>query len=164
MLPPPLVNVVCTANVCRSPMAAELLRHALRAEPAPLNQVRVVSSGVAAFPGQPATGHSATVLRKVGLDLSSHRSSVVTPEFERDAIVHLCMTESHRHILQEEFPGLRGEVRLYREFIPGVPDPVIPDPYGGPLHEYEACRDSMVEAVPHIIAWLRQKLGVTPTP
>ena len=158
----PLVNVVCTANVCRSPMAAELLRHALRAEPAPLNTVQVVSSGVAAFPGQPATGHSATVLRKVGLDLSSHRSSPVTPEFERGAILHLCMTLSHKRILEEEFPDITGEIRLYREFIPGVQDPVIPDPYGGPISEYEACRDSMVEAVPHIVAWLRQKLAATP--
>jgi protein-tyrosine phosphatase len=53
-------------------------------------------------------------------------------------------------------------VHLYREFIPGVEDPVISDPFGGPLAEYEACRDSMVEAVPHILAWLRVKLAANP--
>ena len=32
----------------------------------------------------------------------------------------------------------------------------IGDPFGGPLAEYEACRDELVEAIPSIIAHLRK--------
>ena len=42
------VIMLCTGNICRSPMAEKLLQHALAAEEAPLNQIQVVSAGVAA--------------------------------------------------------------------------------------------------------------------
>lgn len=31
----------------------------------------------------------------------------------------------------------------------------ICDPYGGPLSEYEACRDEMVEAIPSLVEFLK---------
>ena len=46
--------VVCTGNTCRSPMAAQLLRHALAAEEEPLKSLEVVSAGVSAFAGDSA--------------------------------------------------------------------------------------------------------------
>ncbi len=39
--------------------------------------------------------------------------------------------------------------------MPGKTDREIGDPFGGPLKEYEACRDEMVEALPSILAHLR---------
>jgi len=48
------VLVVCSANVCRSPLAALLLEDALQRGPAPATGVRILSCGHQADPGQPA--------------------------------------------------------------------------------------------------------------
>ena len=75
---PRYVVCVCTANVCRSPMAEALLRHALAAEPEPLKSLRVTSAGVSAWGGTPITPLSAAVLKKVGLDMEKHMSRELT--------------------------------------------------------------------------------------
>ena len=45
-----------------------------------------------------------------------------------------------------------------RDLIDGDVDREIPDPFGGPLPAYEASRDSMVEAIPSIVQFLRKSL------
>ena len=65
------------------------------------------------------------------------------------------MTESHRAVIQLALNLPPKNVRLWREFMSGPVDKEIGDPFGGPLREYEACRDEMVEALPSILAYLR---------
>jgi len=151
------ILVVCTANICRSPMAAALLRHALAAQPEPLRSIPVISAGVAARNGEPATDHSVTALRKVGLDLSGHRSRPITAELLDRALAVLVMTDSHREILRGRGARTDG-IYLFREFMPPPADREIPDPYGGPLADYEAARDEMVAALPSLVAHLKTQL------
>lgn len=66
------VLVVCTANRCRSPMAAALLARALQYLRTP---AEVGSAGVAATDGIPCTDDAAAVMAARGIDLSSHRST-----------------------------------------------------------------------------------------
>ena len=100
---PGLVIVVCTANICRSPMGEKLLRHALAAEPEPLRSLKVVSAGIAAARGQPATDNSVAALKKVGIDLSGHASQPLTQELLDRALAVFCMTESHRSMIELHF-------------------------------------------------------------
>lgn len=151
---PDTLLVVCTANICRSPMAAALLQHALKAQPEPLRSIKVVSAGVAARSNEPASENSVIALKKVGIDLSNHSSRPLTQQLLDDAIAVICMTESHRAMIQLQAEPPPQHVYLIREFLPGA-DKEIPDPYGGPLRVYEQCRDEMVEAVPSIIAFLK---------
>jgi protein-tyrosine phosphatase len=68
------VLVLCTANVCRSPMAEALLTRQLRALAAP---VSVRSAGM--LPGgEPPATEVISVMAGYGLDVSSHRSRRVT--------------------------------------------------------------------------------------
>lgn len=150
-----LIVAVCTANTCRSPMAAALLQHALQGQPEPLRSLRVTSAGVAARGGEPVSANSVAALRKVGLDISSHRSRVLTPEMLREAALILCMTESHRMMVQLMVDPVPDRVHLFREFLGEAAEREIGDPYGGPLRAYEATRDEMVEAVPSLIAHLK---------
>lgn len=147
------ILVVCTANICRSPMAAELLRHALAAEEEPWNRIEVDSAGVAAVSGEPASPNSVEAMRKVGLDLTRHRSRALRPADWMRTDLILGMTRSHLDALAGlgDEPG--PERALFREFAEGADE--IPDPYGGSLAEYEACRDSMVEAIPGLLRHLR---------
>lgn len=153
------IIVVCTANVCRSPMAAALLQHALAAEKGPLQGCRVVSAGVVARAGDPVTPHSVAALRKVGLDIAAHRSRPLTQEMMDGALAVLCMTEGHREMIRLRADPVPPHLYLFREFIAATPEREIGDPFGGPAALYEAVRDEMVEAIPGLVRRLRELAG-----
>lgn len=153
---PDTIVVVCTANICRSPMAAGLLQHALAAQPEPLRTLRVVSAGVAARAGEPVSENSVVALKKVGIDIAGHLSRPLTQEMLNGALAILCMTESHRAMIQLQASPVPKNLFLFREFMPQQGDKEIPDPYGGPIRVYEACRDEMVEAIPSLLEHLRK--------
>lgn len=155
MSSPGPILTVCTANICRSPMAAALLAHALKAQPEPLCSLKVLSAGVAARAGEKVSANSVETLKKVGLDISGHTSQPLTAELARDALAIIVMTESHRAMINVMFDPPPPRVHLFREFMPRSADKEIPDPYGGPLNHYEACRDEMVEALPSLVEFIR---------
>ena len=154
-----LIIAVCTGNICRSPMVEALLKHALKAESGPLPNFRVISAGVAARDGDPASANSVTALKKVGLDISDHQSQPLTPELVAEADVIFGMTESHRAVIQSAIDPTPQNIYLLREFMPREADKQIADPYGGPLPLYEECRDEIVEALPSVMAFLRKEFG-----
>jgi protein-tyrosine phosphatase len=88
------VLVVCTANVCRSPMAEALLRRHL-AELAPDATVR--SAGMLVG-GEPPRPEVVTAMAGYGLDVSAHRSRRMTPEDLERADLIITMAREHlRH-------------------------------------------------------------------
>lgn len=153
------VTVVCTANVCRSPMAAALLRHAFAAEESPVRDLVVHSAGISAMGGDGASAHSVKALEKVGLKLGEHRSQMITAGMVKESLVLFVMTDSHRYILEELFPDNAPPIKLFRELMPEGSELQIPDPYGMDLAAYEASRDSMVEALPSIVAYVKKLLA-----
>ncbi len=136
-------------------MGAALLRHALAAEEEPLKSWPVLSAGVAAYHGDGPSEHTVRALQKVGIDISQHRSQRADRSLVGNALVIFVMTESHRIMLEHIFPQLVVPVYLFREFLPPPENGDIPDPYGSDLAVYEACRDSMVEAIPSIVRYLK---------
>ncbi|MEI6862099.1 MAG: low molecular weight protein arginine phosphatase [Verrucomicrobiota bacterium] len=159
MAQPGTIIAVCTANICRSPMAAALLQHALAARPEPLRSLRVLSAGVAARAGDLVSENSVLALKKVGLNIAGQRSQPLTPELINGALALVCMTESHRAMIHLLFDPPPQNVFLFREFLPAAADKEIADPYGGPLNRYEACRDELVEAVPSLVEFLNKLTG-----
>lgn len=159
---PGTIVTVCTANICRSPMAAALLQHALLAQPEPLRSLRVISAGVAARNGEPVSENSVLALRKVGLDVSQHRSRALTQKMLDEALAVLCMTESHRAMILVQADRVPEHLHLFREFLPGAGDREIGDPYGGPLKVYEAVRDEMVESIPSLVERIKALVGPRP--
>ena len=149
------IVIVCTANICRSPMAERLLSHALAAEKPPLNQLKVVSAGVAAAHGHSATDHSITAMKKVGIDLADHVSRPLTQDMLDQALAVFTMTETHRALIQISFDRVPEHMHLFREFMNTDGESEIPDPYGQNFNNYVSSRDSMVEAIPSILRFLR---------
>jgi len=150
-----LLIVVCTANICRSPMGGALLQHALAAEGEPLSQLKVVTAGIAAYDGDPPSLNSVKALDKVKIKLDNHKSQSLTDELLDRAFAVFGMTHSHIDAIRAARPDTRARLYLFRDFLPEDESREIPDPYGMDLEQYEITRDSMVEAIPSIIDYLR---------
>ena len=121
---------VCTANICRSPMAAAIMRQRI-AQHGLADQVQVLSAGVWAEPGHAASVNAVTTLDRRGIELESHRSQPLTPELLREADVILVMEEGHRRSIFYAAPQHLAKVFLLTEMAGGHED--VDDPYGGPL-------------------------------
>jgi len=140
-------------------MGAALLQHALAAQQEPLRSLKVRSAGVASRTGDPASPNAVTALKKVGIDLRGHSSRPVTQELLDNALIVLCMTESHRDMIELTAQPVPAHVHLFKEFTGEKGSLEIPDPYGMHLTAYEASRDEMVDAVPSILAYLAKLTG-----
>ncbi|MCA9133652.1 MAG: Sua5/YciO/YrdC/YwlC family protein [Planctomycetales bacterium] len=148
-----IVLLVCTGNTCRSPMAETILRDMLtRRYPQLFNgqmpPASILSAGLSAFPGGPASPEAVSVLKKRGLNLSAHQSRSLTERSLKHADLILTMTQSHRTAIVERMPQLSGRVHL----LSGGKNDVA-DPFGGPEAGYAACADQ-IEG--YLQGWLDQ--------
>ena len=143
-------------------MAAALLQHALSAQPEPLRSIKVISAGVAARTGEAVSENSVLALKKVGIDISHHRSQPLTQKMLDEAFAVLCMTESHRAMIEVQAEPVPQNLFLFRQFLPGDVEKEIGDPYGGPLRVYESARDEMVESIPSLVAHLKTLIAGMP--
>ena len=128
------ILLVCTANMCRSPMAEGLLRRKLEREER-AHEFRVASAGVWTLDGRPATENAVLVMAELGIDIRKHRSCLLTEEIMEEAALVLTMTHSHAEAIQAEFPQHRHRVMLLSELVGFGYD--IEDPVGGSMLDYE---------------------------
>jgi len=85
------VLVLCTANVCRSPMAAALLTRRLAA----LGAAEPVRSAGMTRPGDPPHPEVISVMAACGIELGSHRSRVARPADLAQASLVLAMAREN---------------------------------------------------------------------
>jgi protein-tyrosine phosphatase len=106
------ILVVCSANQCRSPLAAASLRAHAEVRELP---VVVTSVGTQALPGVPATDPTVQAGRKLGLDLTLHASTRVEPAAVADADLVVAMERRHVQELVVLAPGTFGRTFTLRE-------------------------------------------------
>ncbi|RLC97603.1 MAG: low molecular weight protein arginine phosphatase [Chloroflexi bacterium] len=129
----PVILIVCTGNICRSPMAEVLLQARLARDEARQNW-QVKSAGVWTTDGCPASDHAIAEMARRGLDLRHHCSRNVTRQMVTEAALVLTMTQSHAEALSAAFPEHIHKVHLLSEM--SGPAYSIRDPYGGTRQEY----------------------------
>ena len=152
-----LIVFICTANVCRSPMAEKLFEKGL-SESSSKQNIKVFSAGISAMDGDKASDNSITACKEIGLDLEDHRSSALTRATAENASAIFCMTESHRVLLHMYFELPEdAPIFLMREFL-NQENKELPDPYGQSIEVYRKCRDEMKESIPSLLQWVEINL------
>jgi len=132
--------VVCTGNICRSPIGEALLRTRLVDADLP---VRVESAGIGAVVGAGAHEHSREVMAPWGVSLDDHiarqfDASLATP-FE----LILALDFGHKQWIDKRFPELSGRTFRLGHWL----DEDIVDPIGRPVDEFRVSRDHIDRAI-----------------
>ncbi len=138
----PAILFVCTANICRSPMAAAMFKQIL-GEKKPRGDWTVESAGTWGLDGQPAASGSQAVMQSKGLDISEHRGRSVDAEIIKSFDLILAMENGHKESLRMEFSDQSDRIFLLSEMVDQNLD--IDDPYGGVYAEYVKAADEIEE-------------------
>ncbi|MGN6218384.1 MAG: low molecular weight phosphatase family protein [Microbacterium sp.] len=105
------ILTVCTGNICRSPLAEQLLRAHLR----PLDAT-VESAGVSALVGVGMPAPALALAGRLGVtDAADHVGRQVTVDLVRNADLVLAMSREHRRALVELTPAATRKTFTIRE-------------------------------------------------
>jgi len=104
---------VCTANVCRSPMADALMSYEVRKHDLP---VAVMSAGLLSG-GRSADPRVIKRVKRCGADLDGHVSRALSAELVRGADFILTMTADHVVQLVGRFPDAMPRTHTIRHFV-----------------------------------------------
>ena len=148
------IVMVCTGNICRSPMAERLLIGMLPEELR--KKVSVKSAGTHALHGHQAADPAVEVLGRMGIDLSDHRARQLTREIEDQADLLLAMEHQHLQSIKSLRLWGRTKARLLGEFESPDHPPEIEDPYGQPIDAYQACIEALKPCLQGVVAWLKK--------
>ena len=138
-----LVVFVCTGNICRSPMAEGILKDLVLDEFEKRSQVipvEIMSAGVYAMDGNPASHFAIEVTAQHGINLNFHRSRHITEKLVKRADLILTMDESHSEYISLNWPNI-GYVHELKKFdseeMPENTSSGIMDPIGLDIETYE---------------------------
>lgn len=121
------ILVVCTGNICRSPIAERMLRRALPGK-------KIDSAGVGALVGHAADGSATEVSEKHQLSLADHSAQQFTGTLGRQYDLILVMEKNHIEQVTAIAPEARGKTMLVGHWLEGVE---IPDPYRKSMESFE---------------------------
>jgi protein-tyrosine-phosphatase len=107
------ILIVCTGNLCRSPMASAVLQRVLSEKGC--TGIEVVSAGTWAVEGDHAAAEACAVVAERGMDLTSHRSRPLVMDELRRADLVIAMTSVHLREIQSLDPVAAGKTLLLKE-------------------------------------------------
>lgn len=138
---------VCTGNTCRSPMAEGICRQMLAkrfgcsAEELTQRGVVIQSAGTLGYAGGRASPEAIEVCRRMGIDISQHRSHGLSPELIHPADYIFVMAAQHLEAVRAMSPADVSKAVLLN------PEGDIADPLGGTLADYEAAAATITRAL-----------------
>ncbi|HIZ98712.1 MAG TPA: low molecular weight phosphotyrosine protein phosphatase [Candidatus Janibacter merdipullorum] len=160
------ITVVCTGNICRSPMAEFILRERLE-EAGLADVVSVDSAGTTAWEeGNPADPRTVSALRRRGHtgDYTGHRARVFDKRWFDDVDLVLAADHGHYTVLRRlaGTPEAQARIRMLRSFDPAGPKGdalAIDDPWYGDDSSFDRTYDEVTGAADGVVAFVRDQLA-----
>lgn len=151
------VLIVCTGNICRSPIAALVFAEHLR-RAGLSDRVVVSSAGLGPWhAGDPADPRAARVLARHGYPTDHVAAQVNEHHLEADLLV--AMDSGHERALRDllRHTGESAQrIRMFRSFDPAVgTDLDVPDPYYGGPEGFVTVLAQVEAAMPGLLDWAR---------
>jgi protein-tyrosine phosphatase len=151
-----IILFVCTGNTCRSPLAEALAKKRLaeRLEcderDLPARGFWVLSAGVAAYGGSPASDESRVIASEFGGNLELHASRPVNPQLLLAADDVIVMTRSHLYALASRFPQFGPQPQLL------CGDSDLDDPIGAGIEVYRECAQTILRHLDRFLSdWVK---------
>ena len=113
------ILVICTGNICRSPLGERYLRKMLPSK-------RIDSAGTGALAGHAADESASKIALLNGLTLDGHQGRQLTASMAREYDLILAMEKVHIEYVSRIAPEARGKTMLFGHWL-GQRE--IPDPY-----------------------------------
>ena len=149
---------VCTANICRSPMAEAIFDALAEDEALPF---RAQSAGTAALEGRAMAPNALAALEEAGIYPGPHRARQVGEAMVGGSELVLAMTPKHaatvRRVAGAEPPP--GGVHTLTGYAGGVADEGIADPYGLTMAAYRGTLRRLHEHVERVVGRLAAGQG-----
>lgn len=135
---------VCSGNTCRSPLAEAIAKRMIA--DAGRTDLETWSAGTNAWDGSPASDGALLVGIERGLDLSEHRSRLLTREIVAESDLVLVMAPSHLSRVKELEPA--SNAHMLTSFASGRDEgDAVQDPFGGDLEAYREAFDEIERAL-----------------
>jgi protein-tyrosine phosphatase len=149
----PCILFVCTANLCRSPMAEGICRSLVREQG---HDWEIISAGF--FVDRPIPPHEGTlaVLSKHQIAINDLESTRLTPKLLRRATHIFTMTEMHLVSLRKQEAKTRDRAHLITAFStdPSQRNQDLSDPIDGGPKAFEETYRILADAMPQIIRFV----------
>ncbi len=154
------VLLVCTENICRSPMAEGLLRHYLQ-ESEMRNRVEVSSVGTkASLPGCRPDQRAQKVAAARGIDISGIRARRVTARnLQRSDFIFVMDSANMRDLLQLCPVEQQDKISYLLSHHLGQPLLEVPDPYFGSADGFARVFQIIDDAMADLLSYIRSRSG-----
>ncbi len=152
------VSMICTGNICRSPMAEVVLRQLVDQDDTIFSRVDVTSAGTARWHvGQPMDPRARAALDRAGFRGPGTPGAFADTKYLDRQDVIVVMTREHASEVRARLTTT-PEIILLRSLIePGSPLDV-PDPYYGTDADFDECVELFIRAGQRLTTEFRQRL------
>jgi protein-tyrosine phosphatase len=153
------VAMICTGNICRSPMAEVVLQHFVDADSSLRGRVNVTSAGTANWHvGSPMDMRARSALDRAGFKGAGSLAAYADRAYLDEQDVVIGMTREHVHEVRKRLSKDSTEVLLLRNLIEPGRELDLFDPYYGDDVDFDECLDA-VRAGGQRLTWeFRQRL------
>jgi len=159
-LRPFFLSVICTGNICRSPMAEVTFRNQIATDEFLANRIVVTSAGTANWHvGREMDPRARAALDHAGYTQPGTRAAFADQEYLNRHNLVIVMTREHLRDVSIRLTNPHTRVVLLRNLIePGL-DLDLADPYYGDLQAFIECLSIIKEAGQRLTLELRRQLG-----